>query len=66
MSPSRAKETLENLGLFLKATGVSDYTDSTVEAASQSIEEGTLVSPGTVVEVRFASNVIDYAPQENL
>ena len=41
-------------------------TDSTVEAASQSIEEGTLVSPGTVVEVRFASNVIDYAPQENL
>lgn len=66
LSPSRAKETLENLGLFLRATGVSDYTDSTVEAASQSIEEGTLVSPGTVVEVRFASNVIDYAPQENL
>lgn len=66
LSPSRAKETLENLGLFLRATGVSDYTDSTVEAVSQAIEEGTMVSPGTVVEVRFISNVIDYAPQENL
>ena len=66
LSPSRAKETLENLGLFLRATGVSDYTDSTVEAVSQSIQEGTAVAPGTVVEVRFSSSVIDYAPQEDL
>ncbi|HIT32304.1 MAG TPA: PASTA domain-containing protein [Candidatus Enterenecus stercoripullorum] len=64
MSPARAKETLENLGLFLRSTGVSDYTDASVMAVNQSMEAGTMVSMGTVVEVRFASNVIDYAPQD--
>ena len=64
LSPAAAKEKLESLGLFLRATGVSDYTDSSIAATSLSIEAGTLVSPGTVVDVRFVSSIIDYGSQE--
>ncbi len=64
LTPAAAKEKLESMGLFLRGTGVSDYTDATVQGASQSIEAGTMVAPGTVVEVRFVSTVIDYADQE--
>lgn len=63
LTPAQAKETLENLGLFLRASGASDYNDGTVTALSQSIQEGTGVKIGTVVEVRFAGSVIDYAPE---
>lgn len=63
MTPAAAKEKLESVGLFLRATGVSDYTDSSVRASTQSIEAGTTVNPGTVVEVRFVSSVIDYGQQ---
>jgi len=63
LTPSKAKETLESLGLFLRATGVSDYTNSNVAAISQFIEAGTLVAPGTVVDVRFVSSIIDYGSQ---
>lgn len=63
LSPAKAKEKLETLGLFLRGTGVSDYTDSSLKASSQSIEAGTLVALGTVVEVRFVSSVIDYGTQ---
>ena len=62
MSPARAKETLENQGLFMRAAGVADFTDSTVTASSQSVEAGTMVATGTVVDVRFVGSVIDYAP----
>ena len=57
LSPAACKTKLENLGLFMRATGVVDYSDSNVIGASQSIAEGTMVSLGTVVEVRFVSNV---------
>ena len=62
LSPSEAKNTLEEMGLFLRATGVTG-DGSSMEALSQSIAAGTEVSPGTVVEVRFVSSVIDYADQ---
>ena len=62
LTPTQAKERLESLGLFLRATGVSDYSDPSVTASSQSIEAGTAVKLGTVVDVRFVSNVMDYAP----
>lgn len=62
MSPSEAKNTLEEMGLFLRATGVTGE-GSSLEAMSQSINAGTQVEPGTVVEVRFVSSVIDYADQ---
>jgi len=57
LSPTAAKAKLESSGLFMRATGVVDYTDSTVVMAAQSVDAGTMVSPGTVVEVRFVSNV---------
>ncbi len=63
MTVVRAKETLEALGLFLRATGVVDYTDSEVTAVEQIIEAGTMVKPGTVIEARFVSSVIDYGHQ---
>ena len=62
LSPSETKNTLEEMGLFLRATGVTG-DGSSMEALSQSIAAGTEVSPGTVVEVRFVSSVIDYADQ---
>lgn len=63
LSPSEAKNTLEEMGLFLRATGVTD-DGGNLEAINQSIAANTQVSPGTVVEVRFVSSVIDYADQE--
>ena len=63
MSPSEAKNTLEDMGLFLRATGVTG-DGSSMEAMNQSIVTGTEVTPGTVVEVRFVSSVIDYADQD--
>ena len=57
LNPAESKNKLEELGLFMRATGVVDYNDSNVVQASQSIAEGTLVSLGTVVEVRFVSSV---------
>lgn len=63
LSPSEAKNTLEEMGLFLRATGVTGDGNS-MEAMSQSITSGTEVAPGTVVEVRFVSSVIDYADQD--
>ena len=64
LNPNQAKERLESAGLFLRAAGVSDYSDPAVTASSQSLEAGTTVKIGTVVDVRFVSNVIDYAPDE--
>ena len=64
LNPNQAKERLESAGLFLRAAGVSDYSDPAVTASSQSLEAGTTVKIGTVVDVRFVSNVIDYAPGE--
>jgi len=55
-----AKEKLEAMGLFLRPAGVVDYTDPDVTAAEQLIEAGTMVKPGTVIEARFVSNVIDF------
>lgn len=63
MTVAQAKEKLEAMGLFLRATGVVDYSDPEVNAVEQTIEAGTYVKPGTVVEVRFISNVIDYGYQ---
>lgn len=63
MTAAQAKQTLEAEGLFLRATGVVDYTDPDVTAAEQTIAAGTMVKPGTVIEARFVSSVIDYGYQ---
>ena len=57
LSPTESKNKLEELGLFMRATGVVDYNDPNVIGSSQSIAEGTMVALGTVVEVRFVSDV---------
>lgn len=57
---SSAKSMLEAQGLYIKAPGVDNA--SNMVAFSQSIEAGTLVDPGTVIEVRFRdNNVKEYA-----
>ncbi len=63
LSPTAAKVKLEEQGLFMKATGVVDYTDSSVVCTTQSVNAGMMVSPGTVVEARFVASVIDYGNQ---
>ena len=62
LSPTASKNLLEEKGLFLRATGVADYNDPSVKAASQVIDVGVMVPLGTVVEVRFVST-IEYGDQ---
>lgn len=57
LSPTAAKVKLEDQGLFMRATGVVDFTDPSVVMAAQSVDAGTMVIPGTVVEVRFVTSV---------
>ena len=61
MTATEAKSKLEEIGLFLRAVGVVDYADKDVKASAQVIQAGTMVKPGTVVEVRFVSSVLDFA-----
>ncbi len=61
MTPAKVKEELESRGLFLRGTGVTGDYSSGVTASTQSIEPGTMVSRGAVLEVHFVSSVIDYA-----
>ncbi len=58
MSPEDAKAALSNVGLYLRATGAVEYYVSTNKGTGQSIEAGTMVDLGTVVEVRFVDNSI--------
>ena len=53
-----ARQALESAGLFLKVGG---DTASTAKAISQSVEEGTQVALGTVVEVEFLNNLSEGA-----
>ena len=61
----QAKKKLNDLGLYLRASGVSYYSAST-HALDQSIGAGELVDRGTVVPVRFVdTSVTDaYTPLE--
>lgn len=65
LSPTAAKVKLESQGLFMRASGVVDYTDPNVVMTTQTVGAGTMVSPGTVVEVWFVSN-IEYGDQGRL
>ena len=44
----------------MRITGVVNDYESDITASSQTIEAGTKVERGTVVEVHFVSSVIDY------
>jgi stage V sporulation protein D (sporulation-specific penicillin-binding protein) len=53
MTPERAKTTLANLGLYMKASGAAEYYTSSTKADSQSVSAGSTIAPGTVVTVHF-------------
>lgn len=62
LTPEEVQNALARVGLYLRATGAVDYYTGACKAASQSFADGTLVDPGTVIEVRFTdSSVLDYA-----
>ena len=66
MTAETAEQALEDLGLYLRPIGVTDYSDTTI-ATEQSIAAGTLVDPGTVVEVHFMDTAVqDYAANGNI
>lgn len=55
---AQAREILGQYGLYLKVGGSSSYMSATAVAASQSINVGTSVERGTVVECLFADNTM--------
>ncbi|WP_294512517.1 penicillin-binding transpeptidase domain-containing protein [uncultured Intestinimonas sp.] len=66
MTASAAEQALEKLGLYMRPIGVTDYSDTTI-ATEQSITAGTMVDPGTVVEVQFMDTAVqDYAAIGNI
>ena len=59
-SPAAVEQALESLVLYMRAEGVTSYTDTT-RSTSQSIPAGTMVDPGTVVQVHFMDTAVqDY------
>lgn len=65
-TPTSVEQTLKGLGLYLRGTGVTNYADTTV-STSQSIAPGTMVAPGTVVEVHFMDTQIqDFVTNGNI
>ncbi len=56
MSKSEARSTLEDLGLYYKASGAS--TSSGVTADGQSVSAGTSVKVGTVITVHFSDQTV--------
>ena len=57
-SPTAVENTLEALGLYVRATGVATFT-STTRAGGQSIAHGTEVALGTVIEVQFVEDSVN-------
>ena len=58
MTFEKAKSTLAEAGLYMRASGVSTYYTSSTLAISQSVDPGALADRGRVIEVRFANNDI--------
>ena len=55
LNMAQAKEKLSAQGLYLKASGASEF-GSTVVAYEQSVQAGTSVDRGTAIEVRFTDS----------
>ena len=51
----QAKQAMSAVGLYIRATGATEYGSSTI-VSSQSEEAGTMVAPGTVIDVHFTDN----------
>ncbi len=64
LTHAQTQTVLESLGIYLKSDGLAVGT--ALVAFTQSIEPGTMVDPGTVVEVSFKDNTIrDYGSYED-
>ncbi|MCD8004600.1 MAG: PASTA domain-containing protein [Oscillospiraceae bacterium] len=62
LSPEAVQTALNALGLYMRATGSVEFYTSTTTAFSQSVSSGTLVDPGTVIDVYFVDgSVVDFA-----
>ena len=55
---SQANKALSDAGLIMKVSGATNQSSSTVIALSQSVEQGSMVDAGTVVEVRFGDTSV--------
>ena len=55
-SPKQAIQTLNDLGLFMRATGTNGYYTSTTVCSGQSVDPGTKVRRGYVVDVQFSES----------
>lgn len=58
MTPDQAKDALNNLNLYMMATGTSGYYTANTVAYKQSVKEGEKVAPGTVVTVSFTNKSV--------
>ena len=57
-SPESANTAITNAGLFLKPAGALSAQTSSVAANSQSVEPGTTVPRGTIIEVNFLDSSV--------
>ena len=57
-TPEEAAQRLNELGLYMRATGASQNYNATTKAYDQSVAAGTAVQPGTVVTVHFNDTAI--------
>lgn len=58
LTPEQALARLNQLGLFLRATGTSGYTSSSTTCISQDVDPGTKVNRGYVVTAQFADDSV--------
>lgn len=59
MTPDVVKDTLNNLNLYMTASGTSGYYTSNTVAYKQSVEAGKKVSRGEVITVYFSNKSIE-------
>ena len=53
LTPEEAEQALNQAGLYMEATGASQYYTSATRAFDQSVAEGESVEPGSVITVTF-------------
>ena len=53
LTPEEAEQALNQVGLYMEATGASQYYTSATRAFDQSVAEGESVEPGSVITVTF-------------
>ncbi len=57
-SLSSVQSALNDLGLYMRASGSVEYYTSSTKVFSQSVEAGTQVEPGTVIDVYFVDDSV--------